>query len=95
MNKNRFLIPLPLFLANISASFFQLFPKPLLTLDQLKLLKYDNIASGKYQTNFDIGLPSISSFEEEVKKFYQVCPKEMLDKLENPISAKSSILKAI
>ena len=37
----------------------------------------------------------IENFEEEVKKFYQVCPKEMLDKLENPISAKSSILKAI
>jgi nucleoside-diphosphate-sugar epimerase len=69
INKSRFLIPLPLFFANISAGFFQLFPKPLLTLDQLKLLKYDNVVSGKYQTNFDVGSPSTRLFEEEVKKY--------------------------
>jgi uncharacterized protein YbjT (DUF2867 family) len=69
INKKRFLIPLPLFLAKISANFFQLFPKPLLTLDQLKLLKYDNVATGKYQTNFDIGAPSTYLFEEEVEKY--------------------------
>ena len=69
INKNRLLIPLPLIIANLSASFFQLFPKPLLTLDQLKLLKYDNVISGKYQTNFDIGSPSTRFFEEEVKKY--------------------------
>jgi NADH dehydrogenase len=51
------------------ASFFQLFPKPLFTVDQLKLLKYDNIASGKYQTNADIGVPSTCIFEDEVKKY--------------------------
>ena len=28
---------------------FQLLPKPLLTEDQLKLLKYDNVLSGKYK----------------------------------------------
>ena len=44
-------------------------PNPLLTQDQLRLLKYDNIASGKYKTNFDIGLPSKLLFEEEVKKY--------------------------
>ena len=44
-------------------------PKPLLTRDQLKLLKYDNIASGKYKTNFDMGIPSLKYFEEEVKKY--------------------------
>ena len=43
INKNRLLIPLPFLLANISAKLFQLFPKPLLTVDQLILLKYDNI----------------------------------------------------
>ena len=37
--KKRLLIPLPFFLANISANLFQLLPKPLLTVDQLKLLK--------------------------------------------------------
>ena len=69
INKNRLLIPLPLFVANISANFFQLFPKPLISRDQIKLLQYDNIISGKYQTNFDIGVPSVCIFEEEVEKY--------------------------
>ena len=69
INKNRLLIPLPLFIANISANFFQLFSKPLISRDQIKLLQYDNIISGKYQTNFDIGLPSVCIFEEEVEKY--------------------------
>jgi len=69
INKNRLLIPLPYFVANLSARLFQLFPKPLLTLDQLILLKYDNITTNKYQTNFDIGVPSTRLFEQEVKKY--------------------------
>ena len=69
INKNRLLIPLPLFVANISANFFQLFPKPLISRDQIKLLQYDNIISGKYKTNFDIGVPSVCIFEEEVEKY--------------------------
>ena len=67
--KNRLLIPLPLFLAKLSAIFFQLLPNPLLTLDQLRLLKYNNVASGKYKTNFDIGIPSVCKFDEEVEKY--------------------------
>ena len=67
--KKRVLIPLPLFLAKLSAIFFQLLPNPLLTLDQLRLLKYNNVASGKYKTNFDIGIPSICKFDEEVEKY--------------------------
>ena len=69
INKKRLLIPLPFFLANISAKLFQLFPNPLLTVDQLTLLKYDNISSNKYQTNFDIGVPSTRLFEQEVEKY--------------------------
>ena len=69
INKNRLLIPLPFFLANISAKLFQLFPKPLLTVDQLILLKYDNISSNRYKTNFDIGIPSTRVFEQEVEKY--------------------------
>ena len=69
ISKKRLLIPLPFFVANISAKLFQLFPKPLLTVDQLKLLKYDNISSNKYQTNFDIGVPSTRLFEQEVEKY--------------------------
>ena len=48
---------------------FQLFYKPILTIDQLKLLKYDNISSGKYKTNFDINIPSIHKFNLEVAKY--------------------------
>ena len=67
--KKRLLIPLPLFLAKLSAIFFQLLPNPLLTLDQLKLLRYNNVASGKYKTNFDIGIPSVCIFDVEVEKY--------------------------
>ena len=69
ISKNRLLIPLPFFAANLSAKLFQLFPKPLLTVDQLILLKYDNISSNKYQTNFDIGVPSTRTFDLEVEKY--------------------------
>jgi NADH dehydrogenase len=69
IDKKRFLIPMPIFLANLSAIFFQLLPKPLLTQDQLRLLKYDNVLSSKYKSNFDIGIPSRRIFDEEVKKY--------------------------
>ena len=69
INKSRLLIPLPFFAASISAKLFQLFPKPLLTVDQLTLLKYDNIPSNKYQTNFDVGVPSTRMFDQEVEKY--------------------------
>ena len=60
---------MPLILAKISAYIFQLLPKPLLTEDQLRLLKHDNVVSGKYKTNFDIGVPSKLFFNDEVKKY--------------------------
>ena len=69
IQKKRILIPIPLPLAKLSAFILGKLPKPLLTSDQLRLLKYDNISSGKYRTNFDIGLPSILLFEEEVEKY--------------------------
>ena len=69
INKKRLLLAFPLPLAKLSAKFFQLFPKPLLTEDQLTLLKYDNIKSGNYKTNFDIGCPAKCFFEKEVEKY--------------------------
>ncbi len=69
IGKKRLLIPMPLPLAKISAKIFQLLPTPLLTEDQLRLLKYDNIVSKKYKNNFDIGLPSKRIFDKEVKKY--------------------------
>ena len=69
INKKRILFPMPLPLALISAKIFQLMPNPLLTEDQLRLLKYDNVLSKKYKSNFDIGVPSKKYFDEEVKKY--------------------------
>jgi len=69
IGKRRILIPVPFFIGKLSAKMFQLFPEPLLTEDQLKLLRYDNIVSGKYKTNTDIGYPAKCLFEEEVDKY--------------------------
>jgi len=69
IGKKRLLIPMPLPIAQMSARFFEIMPKPLLTRDQLKLLKYDNVLSGKYKSNSDIGVPSLRYFDEEVKKY--------------------------
>ena len=69
IGKKRNLIPLPLVFAKLSAFFLELLPKPLLTQDQLRLLKYDNIPSGKYKTNNEIGVPSKLFFDNEVKKY--------------------------
>ena len=69
IGKRRLLLPVPLIFGKTIAKVFQLMPKPLLTEDQLRLLKYDNVASGKYKTNIDIGLPSKSLFETEVEKY--------------------------
>ena len=69
IGKKRILIPFPLALAKISARLFEFMPKPLLTRDQLILLKYDNIPSGKYKTNFEINLPAKKLFTNEVEKY--------------------------
>jgi len=69
IGKKRILLPFPLMMANLTARLFEILPKPMLTRDQLRLLKYDNIQSGKYKTNSDIGIPSIRFFDQEVKKY--------------------------
>ena len=60
---------MPLIIAKLTAKIFQILPQPLITEDQLKLLAYDNISSGKYKTNFDIGIPSVRMFDVEVEKY--------------------------
>ena len=69
INRKKILIPFPLPIAELSARIFEILPKPLITRDQLRLLKYDNILSGKYKTNSDIGMPSKRYFNDEVKKY--------------------------
>ena len=60
---------MPLPIAKLTAKFFQLFPNPLLTEDQLRMLKYDNCITKNYKNNFDLGFIPKRKFEEEVKKY--------------------------
>jgi len=69
IRKKRFFLPFPLFVAKITAKIFELMPNPLLTTDQLTLLKYDNIASKNYVTNSSIGVPAKKHFRLEVEKY--------------------------
>ena len=69
INKRRLLFSLPLPIAKINAKLFQLMPKPLLTLDQLNLLKYDNVPSKKYKTNFDFKMMANKKFEDEIIQY--------------------------
>jgi glutamate synthase (NADPH/NADH) large chain len=43
------------------------------------------------ETNSNLSKKIIENFDKEVLNFVQVCPKEMIDKLKNPISLKSII----
>jgi len=69
INKKRLLIPLPLTIAKMTAKIFEILPKPLITVDQINLLKHDNIPTGKYKTNFDLGLAANKTFDEEIEKY--------------------------
>jgi len=69
IDKKRLLVPLPLTLAKITAKIFEIMPNPLITVDQIKLLKQDNIPSGKYKTNFDLDLIANRIFDEEIEKY--------------------------
>ena len=69
INKKRLLLPLPLPLAKLSAKILQILPNPLLTEDQLRLLKYDNCKTHIHKNNFDIGLVSLRKFKSEIDKY--------------------------
>ena len=45
------------------------------------------------ETNSVVAKKILDDFEVELKKFKQICPIEMLDKLDNPITLKSTIKK--
>ena len=45
------------------------------------------------ETNSNLSKKIIENFDKEIFNFIQVCPKEMIDKLENPISLKPIIKK--
>ncbi len=55
-HRKRFLVPVPFAIARIQAAVLGLLPKPLLTLDQLRLLERDNVVSEGALTLKDIGI---------------------------------------
>ena len=69
MKKKRVLLPIPFPLAKLTAKILQLFPSPLLTEDQLRLLKHDNCVSNKYKNNFDLGFKATKKFDIEIEKY--------------------------
>ena len=69
IDKKTFLLPVPTFIAKIIAFFLEKLPTPLITRDQLKLLKYDNILSQENKSNIDIGFKSKLKFDEEIVKY--------------------------
>ncbi len=46
------------------------------------------------ETNSKVAKKILSNFEKELQNFIQICPIEMLDKLENPITLKESKFKS-
>ncbi len=69
INKKRILIPIPIIFAKLSSFFMEKLPNPIITSDQLRLLKYDNIKSDRGISNFDIGCPSELYFKKTVMKY--------------------------
>ena len=56
IKKKRFLIPIPFSAAKFQSYFLQMMPNPLLTPDQVEMLKYNNIVSGEHPTLEDLGI---------------------------------------
>jgi len=56
IKKKRLLINIPFGLAKVNSYFLQMMPNPLLTPDQVELLKYNNVVSGEYPTLTDLGI---------------------------------------
>ena len=51
------------------------------------------LAEHHRETGSKLSEKILNNFNNELENFIQVCPKEMLDKLENPISLKKTIKK--
>ena len=56
IKKKRFLVPISFAAAKFQSYFLQMLPNPLLTLDQVEMLKYNNIVTGEYPTLKDLGI---------------------------------------
>ena len=53
----------------------------------------ENVLKHYEETDSMVSKNIIENFDVEVNNFLQVCPKEMLDKLKNPITKKSVVIK--
>ena len=56
IKKKRFLIPIPFGVAKFQSYFLQMMNNPLLTPDQVEMLRYNNIVSGEHPTLKDLGI---------------------------------------
>lgn len=72
--KKRCLVALPWGIASLGATFAQLLPKPPLTRDQVKLLKYDNVVDPQHEGFEQLGLQptAIDSIVPYYLRRYQV-----------------------
>ncbi|HXL71643.1 MAG TPA: complex I NDUFA9 subunit family protein [Rhizomicrobium sp.] len=68
IDRKRLLVPLPFWIAFLKSIFLQLMPKPLLTPDQVKLLRHDNIVSPTAHTLKDLGITP-TTVEAEVPAY--------------------------
>jgi uncharacterized protein YbjT (DUF2867 family) len=59
--RRRILVPLPFALARIYAWFLEKWPKPMLTRDQVKLLKHDNVVRAGALTLHDLGVEATAA----------------------------------
>ena len=60
IGRRRLLMPLPFALASLQAAFLQLLPNPILTMDQVKLLKKDNVVAPTATGLADLGITPTS-----------------------------------
>jgi len=67
IKKKRFLISIPFSVAKFQSYFLQMMPNPLLTPDQVEMLKYNNIVSGDHPTLQDLGISG--------KNIHSILPK--------------------
>jgi NADH dehydrogenase len=61
IKKKKFLLNIPFGIAKFPLAYFlQMMPNPLLTTDQVEMLKYNNLVSGDYPTLKDLGITGTS-----------------------------------
>jgi len=59
--RRRLIVNLPFFVARIQAWFLQMLPNPLLTVDQVKLLRHDNLVGQGARNLADLGIQAIAA----------------------------------